>query len=118
MWWLSSVPRRNGGAMHVVTTRRHYKDRVYETHLLRRSFREGGQVRNQTLANLSHLPAETIELIRRSLRGETFVAAADAFRIDRSRPHGTSPRSGPWPAGSACQGCWGRRAASGTWRWR
>jgi hypothetical protein len=74
--------------MHVVTTRRHYKDRVYETHLLRRSFREGGQVRNQTLANLSHLPAETIELIRRSLRGETFVAAADAFRIDRSRPHG------------------------------
>ena len=74
--------------MHVVTTRRHYKDRVYETHLLRRSFREGGQVRNQTLANLSHLPAETIELIRRSLRGETFVAAADAFRIERSRPHG------------------------------
>jgi hypothetical protein len=74
--------------MHVVTTRRHYKDRVYETHLLRRSFREGGKVRNQTLANLSHLPAETIELIRRSLRGETFVAAADAFRIDRSRPHG------------------------------
>jgi Transposase DDE domain len=74
--------------MHVVTTRRHYKDRVYETHLLRRSFREGGQVRNQTLANLSHLPAETIELIRRSLRGETLVAAADAFRIDRSRPHG------------------------------
>jgi hypothetical protein len=74
--------------MHVVTTRRHYKDRVYETHLLRRSFREGGQVRNQTLANLSHLPAATIELIRRSLRGEAFMAAADAFRIDRSRPHG------------------------------
>ena len=74
--------------MHVVTTRRHYKDRVYETHLLRRSFREGGQVRNETLANLSHLPAATIELIRRSLRGETFVAAADAFTIERSRPHG------------------------------
>ena len=51
--------------MHVVTTRRHYKGRVYETHLLRRSFREGGRVRNQTLANLSHLPAATIELIRR-----------------------------------------------------
>jgi hypothetical protein len=74
--------------MHVVTTRRHYKGRVYETHLLRRSFREGGRVRNQTLANLSHLPAATIELIRRSLRGEAFMAAADAFNIQRSRPHG------------------------------
>jgi hypothetical protein len=82
------MPKRAGGAMHVVTTRRHYKDRTYETHLLRRSFRDGGRVRNETLANLSHLPADTIELIRRSLRGETFVAATDAFTITRSRPHG------------------------------
>lgn len=79
---------RRGGAMHVVTTRRHYKGRTYETHLLRRSFREGGKVRNETLANLSHLPAEVIELVRRSLRGERFVAGADAFDIDRSLPHG------------------------------
>jgi len=75
--------------MHVATTRRHYKDRVYETHLLRRSYRdEHGKPRNETLANLSHLPTDTIELIRGSLRGETFVAAADAFTITRSRPHG------------------------------
>jgi hypothetical protein len=43
--------------MHVVTTKRRYKDRVYETHLLRRTFREDGAVRNETLANLSHLPS-------------------------------------------------------------
>jgi len=81
------MPSR-GGAMHVVTTRRHYKDKVYETHLLRRSYREGGKVRNQTLANLSHLPAEVIELIRRSLRGEAFVGAGEGFEIARSLPHG------------------------------
>jgi hypothetical protein len=57
----------------VATTRRHYKDRVYETTLLRRSYREGGRVKTETLGNLSHLPPETIELIRRSLKGEMFV---------------------------------------------
>ena len=74
--------------MHVVTTKRRYKDRVYEAHLLRRSYREGGKVRNETLANLSRLPAETIELVRRSLRGEQFLAAADAFEVERSLAHG------------------------------
>jgi transposase len=74
--------------MHVATSRRHYKDRVYETHLLRRSYREGGKVRNETLANLSHLPAEVIELIRRALRGEEFVTAGEGFEIARSLPHG------------------------------
>lgn len=74
--------------MHVVTTRRHYKDKTYETHLLRRSYRDGGKVRNETLANLSHLPGELVEVIRRALRGERFVAASEAFDIARSLPHG------------------------------
>lgn len=81
------MPRR-GGAVHVVTTRRHYKDRVYETHLLRRTYREGGKVKNETLANLSHLPDDLVELIRRRLRGEQFLSAADAFEVERSLPHG------------------------------
>jgi Transposase DDE domain len=74
--------------MHVATTRRHYKGKTYETHLLRRSYRQDGKVRHETLANLSHLPAAAIELVRRTLKGETFVAAADAFQITRSLPHG------------------------------
>src|SRR6266542_4440510 len=85
---------RRGGAVHVATTRRHYKDKVYETHLLRRSYREGGRVKTETLGNLSHLPAATIELIRRSLKGEVFVPAGhaplgpDGLKIARSLPHG------------------------------
>ena len=62
--------------MHVVTTRRHYKDRVYETHLLRRSYREGGKVKNQTVGNLSHLPPHIIELVRGALKGERYAPAA------------------------------------------
>jgi hypothetical protein len=61
---------------------------VYEAHLLRRSYREGGKVKNETLANLSRLPMETIELVRRSLRGERFLSAADGFEVCRSLPHG------------------------------
>lgn len=81
------MAKRNGTA-HVVTTTRRYKDKVYQTHLLRRSYREGGTVKNETLGNLSHLPDSLIEIIRRSLQGETFVPLAEAFEISRSRSHG------------------------------
>ena len=81
------MPTR-GGAVHVVTTRRHYKDKVYETVLLRRSYREAGKVRNETVGNLSHLPPETIELIRASLAGRRHVEAGEGFEISRALPHG------------------------------
>jgi hypothetical protein len=74
--------------MHVVTNTIRRGDRVYTAHLLRRSYREGGKVKKQTLANLSHLPDELIELIRAALRGERFVAAGEAFQIERSLPAG------------------------------
>src|ERR1700751_1190309 len=76
------------GTAHVVTTTRKYKDQVYRTHLLRRSYREGGVVKNETLGNLSHLPEHLIEIIRRSLQGESFVPIGEAFQISGSRPHG------------------------------
>jgi hypothetical protein len=77
-----------GGAVHVVTTRRRYKGRVYATHLLRRSYREDGQVKNETVGNLSHLPEPLIDVIRRALRGETFVSVSERLEVLRSRPHG------------------------------
>ncbi len=76
------------GTAHVVTTKRKYCGKVYCTHLLRRSYREDGKVKNETLGNLSHLPDSVIELIRRSLQGETFVPAGEAFEICSSRAHG------------------------------
>lgn len=74
--------------MHVARIVRTYKSKTYVTYLLRRSFRVGAAVCHETLANLSHLPEPVIDLIRRSLQGETFASATDCFRVTRSQPHG------------------------------
>jgi len=80
---------RRGGAIHVVTNRRvGASGRAYVTQLLRRTYREGGKVRNETVGNISHLPAELVELIRRYLRGERFLSAEESFEVERSLPHG------------------------------
>ena len=81
---------KRGGAVHVATTRRKYKGKVYETHLLRRSYRVGEKVKHETLGNLSHLPPETIEVVRRSLAGEVLALAPgpESLQITRSLPHG------------------------------
>ena len=79
------MPARNG-PVHVATTRRVYKGKTYQTHLLRRSYREGGKVKHQTLGNISHLPAHLIETIRQELRGER--QAAEPWNIVRTFPHG------------------------------
>src|SRR5450631_3072140 len=81
------MPTRTGAA-HVVTTTRKYKDQVYRTHLLRRSYREGGQVKNETLGNLSHLPEPLIDIIRRSLRGDALAPVAQSFESVRLPAHG------------------------------
>ncbi len=74
--------------MHVVTTERRSGERTYSSTLLRRSYRQDGKVKKETLANLSHLPAEAIDAIRRVLRGETLMSVDDAFTIERSLPAG------------------------------
>ncbi len=84
---------KRGSAVHVTTHRRHYvgvdgRERTYETHLLRRSYREDGRAKNETVANLSHLPGQVIEVIRRSLAGETLVAPDQAATVTRAVPHG------------------------------
>lgn len=61
---------------------------MYQTHLLRRTYREDGKVKHQTLGNISHLPLPVIELIKGSLRGETYIPMSGAFQIVRSLPHG------------------------------
>ena len=81
------MPKRTG-AVHVLTTRRHYKGKEYESTLLRRSYRVDGKVRNETVGNLSHLPREVIDAIRAMLAGRTLVDFDEEFEIERSLPHG------------------------------
>jgi hypothetical protein len=74
--------------VHVATTKRTYNGKVYVTHLLRRSYREGQRVRHETLGNLSHLPADLIDLIRRRLSQGTPLGDGGGWEIVRSLPHG------------------------------
>ena len=61
---------------------------MYTSHLLRRSYREGGKVRHENLGNLSHLPVEIIDVIRAMLAGRRLVDLDGDFEIKRSLPHG------------------------------
>jgi hypothetical protein len=57
--------------------------------LLRQSYREGGKVKNRTLANLSGWPADKVDDLRRVLKGQSpKLDPAQAFEITRSLPHG------------------------------
>lgn len=76
------------GVVHVARTRRHYKGKVYESTLLRRSYRKDGKVRNETVGNLSHLPPHVIDGIRAMLAGKALVDLDQELEIERSLPHG------------------------------
>ena len=56
--------------------------------LLRESYRDGDEIKNRTLKNLSDWPAERIQLLRAVLRGETLVPAGEGLAIVRALPHG------------------------------
>ena len=79
---------KRGGKVHIAVTRRHYKGSEYKTTLLRRSYREGGRVRNETVGNLSHLEEWMIDGLRAMLAGRRLVDLDAEFEILRSLAHG------------------------------
>ena len=111
-------------AMHVVRIKSRHTDkqgreRQYESRLLRRTWRDGGTVRNETLANLSKMPDHIVDAVEAALKGQALVPAGDAaVSIARSLPHGHVAavlRDGPQarPARAARPG----RPARATWPW-
>jgi hypothetical protein len=83
-----------GGKVHVVRVRKSgYVDkqgraRDYSSAYLRRTYREAGTVKNETVANLSVLPDHVIDLIDAGLKGQALVPAGEAVTITSSLPHG------------------------------
>ena len=77
------------GKIRVETVRKTVKGKVYTSVLLRRSFRKDGKVQHETLGNLTCLPPDVIEFIKRRLSGELDADAPhSSFEIIRSLPHG------------------------------
>lgn len=75
-------------AVHVATIKKVHKGKTYVTHLLRHTFREDGKVKHLTVGNLSDLPDDLIEVIRKRLAGQPLPAEGDDCQIVRSLPHG------------------------------
>ena len=89
---IPAMPRKQG-RVHVVRVRKTHVDkqgrrREYTSAYLRRTYRDGAAVRNETVANLSMLPAEAVDAIEATLKGQTLVPAGSEFTIVRSLPHG------------------------------
>jgi len=84
----------SSGKVHVVRVKKTgYVDkqgraRDYSSAYLRRTYREAGQVKNETVANLSALPDHLIDWIDAGLKGQHLVPAGEAVTITRSVPHG------------------------------
>ncbi len=79
--------------MHVARIRGSHVDRQgrrrdYESRYLRRTYRDGGKVRHETLANLSGLPGQAVDAIEAALKGTPLVPAGQAVTITASLPHG------------------------------
>ena len=79
--------------MHVARIRGSHVDkqgrrRDYESRYLRRTYREAGKVRHETLANLSGLPEQVTDAIEAALKGTPLVPAGEAVTITGSLPHG------------------------------
>jgi Transposase DDE domain len=85
---------RASGKVHVVrVTKTGYVDkqgrrRDYSSAYLRRTYRDGATVKNETVANLSSLPDHVIDLIDAGLKGLRLVPAGEAVTITGSLPHG------------------------------
>jgi hypothetical protein len=84
---------QQAAAMHVARIRSSHVDRQgrrrdYESRYLRRTYRDGGAVRHETLANLSGLPEPVTDAIEAALKGTPLVRAGEAVTITSSLPHG------------------------------
>lgn len=81
----------NSRAVHVATITKHHQGKIYVTHLLRHTYREGGKVKHLTVGNISALPDDLIDVIRKRLAGgpqEPRSTDNDDFEIVRNLPHG------------------------------
>jgi len=58
------------------------------TILLRESYREGGKVKKHTLANLSKLSMDQVQLFRQVLKGEQLIPVDALFDVSSSQHHG------------------------------
>ena len=82
-----NTPQRR--RVHIETVTKSHKGKTYTSILLRRTYREDGKVKHETLGNLSDLPPDVLDFMRGRLNVELEEATPSGpFQIVRSLPHG------------------------------
>lgn len=76
--------------MYVEEIRSKQRGKTYTTYLIRESYRENGKVLHRTVANISKLPEDCIDEIRRSLSGEGVNIDLNKIKTESSREYGAS----------------------------
>ena len=90
-------------SVHIATVTKTHKGKTYTSVLLRRTYREDGKVKHETLGNLSDLPPDVIEFIRGRLNGELDEGAPrGTFQILRSLPQPCCKRHGRSASINSC----------------
>ena len=79
--------------MHVATTEQRRvnkagQEKVYVSHLLRRTYRHDGKVKHETLANLTALPDHAREVLRAVLKGQPVLLGGQDVTVLGAAPHG------------------------------
>jgi transposase len=75
--------------LRVEVVKKKVKGKVYTSVLLRCSYRQDGKVKHETLGNLTQLPPDVIDFMKRRLSGELVEnSPKSSFEMIRSLPHG------------------------------
>ena len=75
--------------VHVAEIKKTWKGKVHVSTYLRRTFREDGKVKHETVANISDLPDDLLAVIKNRLAtGQPLVGDGGTMKIQRSLPHG------------------------------
>ena len=83
------MSKPNKRPVHVAEIKKTYKGKLHVSTYLRRTFREDGKVKHETVANISDLPDDLLAVIKNRLAtGQPLVGDGGTMRIQRSLPHG------------------------------
>lgn len=76
--------------MYVETIKSVVKGKLYTSYLVRETYREKGKIKHRTISNISKLPKEQINLIKKSLKGYKGKFNVNELKLGRSYEFGAS----------------------------
>ena len=76
--------------MYIEEIKKKQGSKIYKTILIRESYRENGKVKHRTVANISNVPIEQVNLLKASFKGKDGEFKVSDFNIGHSYEYGAS----------------------------